>query len=341
MKCWGSFSTAMRSKSPWLLVALAGAAMVLFAAASLCLGAAPLSLGELASVIAGARETPEARILLYVRLPRTVATVLAGMALAVAGLVIQVVLDNPLAGPNIIGVNSGAGLFVALCGVLFPYSSALVPAAAFLGAMLAVLLVYFLGRVTQASRMTIVLAGVAVSSILSAGIDLVVTFVPEALIGSNAFRMGGVAGVTLSRIFPAGWFILLALVAVVLLRNEMDVLALGEETARSLGMRVAPIRFGLLFLAAVLAGSAVSFSGLLGFVGLLVPHAARRIAGNENRYLIPFCALMGGAFLTFCDLLARLMFAPFELPVGLVLSVLGGPFFLWLLLRQKRRKNHA
>lgn len=326
---------------PKTVVLCCGLLMLAAAAASLCFGAASLTLGDLWQALCGNASSAATRIYTYVRLPRMVATLLAGSALSVAGLVIQSVLDNPLAGPNIIGVNSGAGLAVAACYAFLPSMAGLVPLAAFLGALFAIVLVYLIGRATKASRITIVLAGVAVSSILSAGIDTIITLVPDALTGSTAFRIGGVSGVTMQALFPQGWFILAALAGVFLLRNEMDVLALGEETARSLGMRVPFYRFALLFLAAGLAGLAVSFSGLLGFVGLLVPHMARRFVGYENRYLIPLCAFLGAGFLTLCDVLARVLFSPFELPVGLILSMLGGPFFLWLLVRQKRGTRHG
>jgi len=125
------------------------------------------------------------------------------------------------------------------------------------------------------------------------------------------------------------------------LGNVLDVLALGDNTARGLGLPVRPVRIVLLILAAALAGAAVSFGGLLGFVGLIVPHAVGKLAGRESRFLLPMCALLGGAFVTVCDLTARMAFAPYELPVGILLSVLGGPVFLWLLWKHKGGKHHA
>lgn len=322
-------------------VLLAGLLLMVGAAlASLCFGAASFTPGQLLAALMGRGEDAALRILLYVRLPRTLATLLAGSALAVAGVVIQGVLGNPLASPGVIGVNAGAGFAVALVCALVPSGARLMAPAAFAGALGAVLLVYGIGHATGASRSTVILAGVAVSGILSAGIDAVVTLVPDALPGSSLFRIGGVAGVTMTAIFPQGYLMLGALLGVFLLRCELDLLALGAETAQSLGLRVPLCRFVLLVLAALLAGSAVSFSGLLGFVGLLVPHISRRLVGTQSLVLLPCATVLGAAFLTGCDLLARLLFAPFELPVGLVLSLLGGPFFLWLLLRQKRRVRH-
>lgn len=313
-----------------------GAAALLAALLSMCLGAAPVSpKGMFQAIFQGRQDSAAAGILLYVRLPRTLGCLLSGAALAVSGAIIQTVLANPLAAPNIIGVNSGAGLAVALCCALLPASAAASSFAAFLGAFGGVLLVLLISEKAGASRITLVLAGVAISGIFSAGIDAVVTLVPDALTGYSDFRIGGLANLSLAKIAPSAWVILFCLLAALLLSNEMDVLALGSDTARSLGLPVRRVRLILLALAAALAGAAVSFAGLLGFVGLIVPHMVRRLVGGEGRSLLPGCALGGAALLTLCDIAARTLFAPYELPVGIVLSLAGGPFFLWLLFRKK------
>ena len=161
------------------------------------------------------------------------------------------------------------------------------------------------------------------------------TFFPDALNGYSDFRIGGMNGVTLARVGPAAAIGAACLVGVLLLTNELDLLALGSETARSLGLRVERMRVILLALAAGLAGAAVSVAGLLSFVGLIVPHLLRRLLGEESRPLVVGCAFGGAALLTVCDTAARTLFAPYEIPVGVVLSLGGGPFFIWLLLRQK------
>jgi len=290
-------------------------------------------------VLAGQTESPMAQILLYARLPRTCGCLLAGAALAVSGAVIQAVLNNPLAAPNIIGVNAGAGFFTALCAAVFP-AAAFTAWAAFLGALTGAMLVLLIAERAAAARITLVLAGVAVSSIFSAGIDAVVSLLPDALNGYADFRVGGLANVPMGRITPAFWMILIAFALLLLLSPELDVLTLGTEMAHSLGLPVKRTRIALLALAAALAGAAVSFCGLLGFVGLIVPHMVRRLGPEDNRSLVVLCALGGAALLTGCDLLARLIFYPYELPVGVVLSLLGGPFFIWLLLRQRGGRTH-
>nr|WP_325231401.1 iron ABC transporter permease [uncultured Oscillibacter sp.] len=330
-------------RTKYALPALAALA-VLSALLSLCLGAAALAPGEVLSALLGRGSGAAAQIVLYARLPRTCGCLLAGAALAAAGTIIQGVLANPLAAPNVIGVNAGAGLCTAVWAALWPAWTAALPFAAFLGALGGVGLVLAIGTRTGASRMTLVLAGVAVSGMFSAGIDAVLTFFPDALNGYTDFRVGGVANLSMSRVAPAFWVILTAFFLALSLAGEMDVLLLGEETARSLGLPARRLRLVLLALAAALAGAAVSFAGLLGFVGLIAPHMVRRLVGEDSSARLLWGAALGGAaLLTLCDILARTLFAPYELPVGVVLSLLGGPFFLWLLLRQRRgrRRGHA
>lgn len=288
------------------------------------------------ALINGDKESSAFRIIFYVRLPRVLGAALSGTALAVAGVIIQAVLNNAMAAPNIIGVNSGAGLAAVILIALFPSAVGLLPIAAFLGALSASLIIYFIAAKTGAGRMTITLTGIAVSSILTAGINLVKTLFPDSLYDANSFLVGGLSGLTLSDLFPACLLILLGIILSFLISRGIDILSLGEETASGLGMNVGRFRFILLVLASVLAGSAVSFAGLLGFVGLVVPHIGRRFVGTDHKKLIPFCALGGASLVIFCDMLARLLFAPYELPVGIILSFIGGPFFILLILTKKR-----
>lgn len=303
---------------------------------SLCLGSGGISLRA-----AFSGGTVEMRILRYVRLPRMLAAVLAGAALGVAGLLLQTALGNPLAAPSVLGVNAGAGLAVLCCTVLVGSASVWISLSAFLGAGLAVFGVYLLASLTGASKNTIVLAGVAVSGMLSACMDAIVTFVPDAVSNRSSFSIGGFSGVNLTQLEMALPLILVGLLTALLMQREMEVLSLGDEVAHALGMQVGRTRCLLLAAAAMLSGAAVSFSGLLGFVGLIVPHIARLICREETRLRVPVCALLGAVLCLLCDLGARLLFAPYELPVGIVLSFLGTPFFLYLLLTQKKRSRHG
>lgn len=321
--------------------ALAAVSLLLVGACllSLTLGASRLSPAQAIGALLGGGEDKARRIVLYVRLPRLLAALLAGGALALAGVLLQQVLMNPLAAPSVVGVNGGAGLLALIAMAFFPDRPALTPAAAFAGALAAALGVYALARLTGASRASILLAGVAVSSLLGAAMDAIVTLVPDAAGARSAFSIGGFESVTLAQLGFALPMCLTGAAVAALLRREMGILALGDESARALGVRVDGVRLALIGAAALLAGGAVSFAGLLGFVGLITPHAARAITRGDKG-LMPLSMALGALLTTACDLIARTLFSPYELPVGVVLSFVGAPFFLYLLFRGKRSNRH-
>lgn len=320
-----------------LMFPAAAAVCIGGAVLSLCLGAVPLSPRQLWQALTQGPTSTAGFILWYARLPRTAACLLAGAALAAAGCILQQMLGSSLASPGIIGVNAGAGLGVSLCCAFGFLSGWAISLSAFAGAVLAVLAVAILAWRGSTSRSTVILAGVALNSILSALREGITSLFSDTAMLSGDFRIGGFSAVVTARLVPAAVLILGALAVTLTLCRQLDVLSLGEETARGLGMRVKAVRTVFLLLAAVLAGAAVSFAGLLGFVGLLVPHMARRLVGSESRACMPMSILLGAGLVTVCDLASRLIFAPHELPVGILMAVLGGPFFLVLLLRKGAR----
>ena len=331
-----SFTPGRETAAVLALLLCAAVAAVL----SLCLGAVRLTPGQLVGAMKqGADSSLAGRIFWFVRLPRTLAALLTGAALAVSGVVIQTVLHNPLAAPNIIGVNAGAGFAVAVAAVCFPGSMTGVPWMSFLGAMGATMLVLLISRLTGASKITLVLGGVMISSLFNAAIDALLTFQPDALTGYADFRVGSFRDITMARVEGVALPIALALLVVLLASSPLEILSLGEETAASLGLPVRTTRTILLLLAAVLAGAAVSLAGIIGFVGLIVPHFVRRLTGEKLLPLLLGSALGGAAFVAACDTLARTAFAPYELPVGIVLSFLGVPVFLWQLMRSRRHRG--
>ena len=321
----------MKDKRQNRLVLAALAVLTLGAMAlSLCVGSQGVALPRLlAALRAGDPADPVRRIVLYVRLPRMAAGLCCGAAMAVAGALLQAVLNNAMASPNVIGVNAGAGFFALLAGVLLPQRA--VPGAAFAGALVTALLIYLLALRAGLARTTLVLAGLAVSGILTAGVNTMRLLFPEGVTGADGFLIGGLSGVSLTAVGSALPYLAAGGVLALFLAPELNILALGEQTAASLGLPVGRTR-----LASILAGAAVSFAGLISFVGLLVPHIARRLVGVDHRVLLPACALLGAIFLLVCDTAARTLFAPYELPVGILLNVIGGVFFLYLLLGRKR-----
>ena len=313
--------------------------LLISAMAGVLFGSTEIRIFEaLKGMLSGDFSSAGARIVLYVRLPRVCATILAGSALALSGVILQAVLNNPLASPNVIGVNAGAGFFTFLVISLFPAAITWLPVAAFFGAVAACMIIYGIASRTGASRVTLVLAGIAISSIFTAGINTIKTFFPDTLYNGSSFLIGGFSGVSFKNLFPAYLFILPAATASFFIARQLDVLCLGDETASGLGMNVKAVRMILIILACVLAGAAVSFSGLVSFVGLIVPHICRNIIGTEHKFLLPASCLSGGGFMTVCDLISRVLFAPYEIPVGIFLSLIGGPFFICLLLRKRGRR---
>ncbi len=314
-------------------IALAAAAALL-TVISLTNGAAYV---DLYSLEAG---TKDYSIFTYIRLPRTIACLLSGMALAVSGALLQTTLNNRLASPGIIGVNSGAGLFVVLAAVLLPGAAASKFLFAFAGAFLVVMLVYIVARKTGATRVTLVLAGIVAGSLLSAFSDALVTLFPHVLADKSAFFIGGFSSTSLQSVQLVWPFITAGIFLSLLLSSRLDMLSLGEEVASSLGVRVERCRFLAILAAAVLAAGAVSLAGLIGFVGLVVPNLAHMILPAKHRIFLPFCALAGAVLVLGGDLIARLVFMPFELPVGIVLSVIGAPFFIYILFQKKWRRSY-
>ncbi|TET40544.1 MAG: iron ABC transporter permease [Dehalococcoidia bacterium] len=283
-------------------------------------------------------------ILFQIRLPRVVAGALVGAALAAAGVLFQGLLRNPLADPYIIGTSAG-GAFGATLAMMLPVSFAflgfgLVPIAAFFGALVAVLLVYNLARVGgKTPIISMLLAGFAVSAMLIAAMSFLITMSDRLQLRLHSiwsFLMGGIWVSDWSQIAIIAPMIIGGIVVARFFAFRLNAFSLGEEGAAYLGVDVERDKLTILGLGSLLTGGAVSLSGLVGFVGLVVPHAVRLVLGPDHRLLLPAAALSGGAFLVVADLLARTMLAPMEIPVGILTALIGAPFFIYLLRRTRR-----
>lgn len=320
-----------------LLLVFLGVLLVL-SFASLVIGASSYGVKEAFHWITGSADQTAAAIFRFIRLPRTLACLLAGASLAVAGLLLQTALNNPLASPGIIGVNAGSGFFVVGAAILFPAVFWVRGLAAFSGAFLVALSVYALAMKTGATKTTIILAGIAISSLVAAGTDTLIMLFPEAVMDRNAFFIGGFASIHQSVLLFSLPFILLGLLGSRLLVGRLDLLLLGDEVAASLGLNVRLCRFLTILCASALAASAVSIAGLIGFVGLIVPHIMRQLVGNELRIALPTNILFGAILVLLSDITARLVFSPYEIPAGILLSAIGTPFFLHLILSRRRHR---
>lgn len=280
------------------------------------------------------------RIILYaVRIPRSIAGLLAGVGLSLSGLLLQTVTDNALAGPNIIGVNAGAGFACVAALSFFPVFAARpagIALAAFLGAFLTTLLIVLLAVRSMQSRSAVILAGVAVTSILNAAISCLTLLDTDILSAYNAFSVGGFSGIRMEQLSVPAAVIFGSLFLALLIAPRTAVLCIGDSAASLLGIGVRHLRLICILCASASAAAVVSFAGLLGFVGLIVPHMAKKLSGIHGGVsLTVLCVLLGGCVTVAADLIGRILFPPTEIPVGIMMAFIGGPFFIGLLWKRR------
>ncbi|GAB4274717.1 MAG: iron ABC transporter permease [Coriobacteriia bacterium] len=340
-------SDVRRARAVSVVVALT-ALLAASVVAGVGLGAVSIPPGEVvASILRGLRGVTEGTrdaLIWDVRLPRVILAALVGGCLAGAGTVYQALFRNPLADPYILGISSGAGLGATMALVLgagtVAGSLGLVPAAAFMGAVGTMVLVVSLA--SSSGRMdttSLLLAGVAVSYVLAALMSFLMVVARETMASVVFWLMGGLQG--------ASWrYVGLLLATLVVgssvplyLSRELNIMLLGDERASQLGVGIERLKYVALASASLLVAAAVSVSGLIGFVGLMTPHMTRLLVGPDHRVLVPASTLLGAIVLVVADLLARVVLAPVELPVGILTALAGGPFFVWLLLRWRRRSG--
>ncbi|TXK85005.1 iron ABC transporter permease [Paenibacillus sp. N3.4] len=300
---------------------------------SLICGAVQVDLSEIVKSLWGG-ESEFRDIIWNIRLPRTIVAALVGISLSLSGALLQGVMRNSMADPHIIGVSSGAGLFGIGVLILFPSYTYLLTPVAFIGAIMAALLIYLLAWRGGVSPLRVILAGVAVSALLNSGISALLTFYSDRVGGSLLFLVGGLSARSWPHVYILLPYVLIGTLLALLGSQRMNIMALGDTQAKGLGLRVEVYRIYFTAIATLLAASTVSIVGLLGFVGMIVPHSARLLIGSDYRWLLPACVMLGVAVLTISDTVARIVFAPIELPVGIVMGVLGAPIFLFLLRRK-------
>ena len=313
-----------------LFAVLAGVSLLI----STAKGTADIPFEEIFAILGGTRDTAHAQILWNIRLPRTIVAALVGVNLALSGAILQAILRNPLADPHIIGISSGAGLAGIFIMLVLPGAALLITPGAFVGAMIAAALIYILAWKDGIRPTRIILAGVAVSAFLGAGISAMMILYSDRVQGALMWMVGGLSARTWPHVDMLLPYTIGAGLLTLCAAQRLNILQLGDDMARGIGLAVERTRILLTALAALLAASAVSVVGLLGFVGLIVPHAARLMIGSDYRFLLPVAALLGVTTLTLSDTVARLLFSPMELPVGIIMAALGAPFFLYLLRRQ-------
>lgn len=278
-------------------------------------------------------------VLRYSRLPRLLGALLAGVGLSLSGLFLQSITDNDMASPSLVGVNAGGGFAVVFALSFLPLSYAFLPFFAFAGALGACAFIVAFSAKIGMKKSTVVLTGLAVNAVFSAGISFFSLLDTDVLTGYTAFSVGSLAALRLSELLLPTLFVLLSLGMAVFLAHPLSLLCLGDGSAVSLGVRVGKVRLAAVLAAALSAAAVVSFAGLLGFVGLMAPHIARRLFGGAFSRLLSPTILCGALLVSLADMLGRLLLAPTEIPVGILMALLGAPFFLVLLL--KKGEKHA
>ncbi len=322
------------------------AALLLISLSALATGPSSIGIADVARLLFSGDVTsfdPATRdIVLGVRLPRVILGILVGAALATAGAVFQALLRNPLADPYVLGVSGGAalaGIAVLALGSHLSLTTRAVPIAAFAGGLLATALLYWVsGGPGRSSPTSLLLTGVVFNAFASAGIVFLAS-VAGFFEGSRIFLwlIGHLSAVEIDAVAIVATSVALGLVTACALSRSLNLLALGDETASNLGVPVESHRRWLLIATSLMVGAAVAVSGLIGFVGLIVPHTLRLVVGSDHRLLIPATALSGAGFLVLSDTVARSVLAGRELPVGAVTALVGGPLFIYLLRRAQAR----
>jgi iron complex transport system permease protein len=344
----------LRRRKLGLVTASLAAAAVLVAFVSIGTGAVHVSPDRVAAALSGwltgdaqALTSREALVILNIRLPRLILGAMVGAGLAVAGALMQGLFRNPLADPGLVGVSAGAGLAAAativlgdrlLAGVVGKLPFAALPAGAFLGGLATTTLLYLIAtREGRTSVATMLLAGVALGALAGAMTGFLAYLSDDRQLRDLTFwSLGSLGGATWTKVWVIAPVILPLLVGMAFLARGLDALALGEAEAFHLGVPVQRLKLAVIVLTALAVGAGVAAAGLIGFIGIVVPHMLRLVIGSGHRALLPLAALGGAALLVAADTIARIVVAPAELPIGIVTAAIGAPFFLWLLLRGDR-----
>ena len=320
-----------------------GCCIVVLAVINICIGSVRISLADILAYVQG-KEIENARILWDIRMPRMLAALILGGALGLAGYLLQTFFRNPIAGPFVLGISSGAKMTVALVMVGFlkyavTVSSAALIAAAFAGAMLSMGFVLLVSRRVDSMSMLIV-AGVMIGYICSAITELVITFADDAqIVNLHNWSRGSFSGTTWDNVAVMAVVCAAAFLAVFLLAKPLSAYQLGDAYAQNLGVNIRLLRAALVLLSSILSACIVAFAGPVSFVGIAVPHLAKQLLGSTKPILmIPASFLAGSGFCLLCDLQARMMFSPTELSISTVTAIFGAPVILWVMIKRNRER---
>ena len=330
------------SKNQIFLMSLLFVSMIFFSLLAITFGSYGLSIVDF---LLGKTSDIQNTVLTEIRLPRVILSGLAGASLGISGAALQGLFRNPLADPGLIGVSAGAALgatlVIVLGGDIFSQYSLgvfFIPLAAIAGSSLVILMLYFMTKGFGYEGVTyMLLVGIAINAIAGVGIGILTYISSDSELRSLTFwTMGSFGGVTWPLLMPVILIIALAIIIMIPYSRQLDLLQLGEPEAFRLGVDVQKLKYTIILTCAASVGASVALSGMIGFVGLIVPHLTRLLGGVNHNYVLPGSALMGAALLIIADLIARIIIQPAELPIGLITSAIGSPFFLWLIFKIKK-----
>ena len=319
------------------------AGVILLLALNVCIGTVSIPFADILASAAG-RPVEQERILWDIRMPRAMAAMILGGALGLSGYLLQTFFHNPIASPFVLGISSGAKMTVSLVmvflmGKMIPVTSAMMIAAAFLGAMISMGFVLLISRRIEQMSLLVV-SGIMIGYICSAITELVITFADDAeIVNLHNWSRGSFSGITWENVTVMAWVVAAAFIAVFLITKPLSAYQLGEGYAQNMGVDIRLLRFLLVLLSSILSGCIVAFAGPVSFVGIAVPHLVKNALNTAKPILmIPACFLGGSMFCLFCDLLARTMFAPAELGISTVTAIFGAPVVLWVMIQRKKER---
>lgn len=302
---------------------------------SISIGAVKYSFGEVIYYITHHTGDSKWSIIYNVRLPRVLLSMVVGVTLSLAGVILQGVMRNSMASASTIGVTSGANFAGYLFLVALPMYAQYLTISTFIGGLITTLIIYLLAYKNGSSPIKIILAGLGITALLNAFSDLIKVFFSDNLSGVTNFLVGGLSGVTWGSLWTVLPYAVIGIILVLFIPTKMNILALGDDTAQGLGLNTHRFRLFLIVTASLLASSTVSVVGLIGFIGIIVPHISRMLVGSDHKYLFPTTILLGAMLVCICDMIGRIIILPAELPVSIIMAVLGAPVFLMLLRGKK------
>lgn len=325
----------MKDKTKVLIIILSLMVLGLLAVLTIGIGSTDISIKDIVYVFLGKGDEINASIIMDMRLPRIIVAMFVGASLAISGALLQAVMRNPLADPGITGVSSGASLVAIVVMIYFPQLYGILPLMAFLGAILACVMVFALSWDNGLNSLRIILAGIAVNAIFLGATSLLSILNSDKIQGVLLWINGSLAYRGWNEVKYLVPYSVMGMILSLFCIKGANLLALGDDVAINLGVNVNKTRIFISLVAVFLAGISTSIVGIIGFLGLIVPHICRLIVGYDYKYVIPMSAIWGASLLLLADTLARYIARPIELPVGVIMSMIGGPFFLFLLRRRK------